>query len=113
DGKNHSIEGSLRLLEGLHARWVYLLRNLSEKDFDKEFFHPGTHSLISLKTNIGIYAWHGEHHLAHIIEAKRNAAILRMKSPCRDSTGLLVEKAGYLSNPAHVLVSISTKKQSQ
>jgi len=75
DGKNHSIEGSLRLLEGLHARWVYLLRNLSEKDFDKEFFHPGTHSLISLKTNIGIYAWHGEHHLAHIIEAKRNAAI--------------------------------------
>lgn len=71
DSKHFPIESSIKILEGVHTRWVYLLKNLSEQDLEKQFRHPETNELISLKTNIGIYAWHCEHHLAHIINAKK------------------------------------------
>ncbi|NGM72055.1 YfiT family bacillithiol transferase [Sphingobacterium sp. SGL-16] len=71
DSKDFPIAGSLKLLEGLHARWAYLLRNLSIEEWDKEFVHPESGKTISLKTNLGIYAWHCEHHLAHIVNAKK------------------------------------------
>ena len=61
---------SLKLLEALHERWVYILRNLSEDDLDKEFIHPEQSERISLKENILIYSWHCQHHLAHIKQAK-------------------------------------------
>jgi hypothetical protein len=56
---------SLRLLEALHERWVGLLRALGPADLQREFVHPelGT---IRLDVNIGLYAWHGRHHTAHI-----------------------------------------------
>ena len=34
--------------------------------------HPEMEKLIDLKTNLAIYAWHCEHHLAHIMLAKQN-----------------------------------------
>lgn len=61
---------SLQLLEALHARWVYLLKTLSEEDLNKEFIHPEQSERISLKENILIYSWHCQHHLAHIRQAK-------------------------------------------
>lgn len=56
---------SLSLLDALHARWVTLLRGLGEDDLRREFVHPAS-GPVTLSTNIGIYAWHGRHHLAHI-----------------------------------------------
>ncbi|SHK06402.1 YfiT family bacillithiol transferase [Epilithonimonas mollis] len=61
---------SLQLLEALHARWVYLLKTLSEEDLNKEFIHPEQSAKVSLKENIMIYSWHCQHHLAHIRQAK-------------------------------------------
>lgn len=72
DSKNYSIESSLKILEGLHERWVNLMKNLTESDLEREFLHPETEEKVSLKANIGIYAWHCEHHLTHIINAKQN-----------------------------------------
>lgn len=72
DSKDYPIADSLKILEGLHARWTNLLKNLTEHDWEKEFFHPETKDKIALKTNIGIYAWHCEHHLAHVKNAKQN-----------------------------------------
>ncbi len=64
---------SIDALKALHAKWVYLLRGLSDKDLDKLFIHPATNEKIRLKENIGIYAWHCNHHYAHIEELmKRN-----------------------------------------
>lgn len=71
DGKHGEISPSLELLKGLHLRWGLLLRSLKEKDFDKTFFHPGHKREISLKENLGMYVWHGKHHLAHIEAAKK------------------------------------------
>ncbi|RFU64702.1 putative metal-dependent hydrolase [Peribacillus glennii] len=59
------IDISLSLLEALHKRWTNLLRNLSPSDMEKIFIHPDSGE-VSVGKNIGIYAWHGRHHLAHI-----------------------------------------------
>src|SRR3569832_250635 len=39
DAKTMPIAPSLQLLEGLHARWVTLLRSLSEQDFNRTLNH--------------------------------------------------------------------------
>jgi hypothetical protein len=70
DARDFPVESSLKILEGLHQRWINLLRSLSDVDLDRQFKHPETNELISLKINIGIYAWHCEHHLAHVKNAK-------------------------------------------
>ena len=66
DGKCADISYSLRLLESLHARWVIVLRQLTPEDLMKRFVHPEHTREIHLYQNISLYAWHGEHHLAHI-----------------------------------------------
>lgn len=63
------VQSSIKILEGLHARWTILLRSLTETDLKKEFRHPESDRLISLETNIGLYAWHCLHHLAHVKNA--------------------------------------------
>jgi uncharacterized damage-inducible protein DinB len=59
------IDISLSLLEALHVRWTNFLRSLTPTDMEKTFIHPDSGE-ISVGKNIGIYAWHGRHHLAHI-----------------------------------------------
>lgn len=60
------MERSLDFLEMLHARWVPLLKSLSEDQLNRSFIHPEHGKEVPLKTNIGLYAWHGEHHLGHL-----------------------------------------------
>jgi len=71
DTTNAPIEWSLLLLEGLHKRWVFLLKNLSEDDLKRVFVHPEHGRRISIGENIALYAWHCNHHLAHIRQAKK------------------------------------------
>lgn len=72
DSQGAPVEPSLTLLEGLHARWIKLLEGISETDYARVFVHPESGREIRLDQNLGIYAWHGKHHLAHIAElAKR------------------------------------------
>ncbi len=59
------IEVSLSLLEALHQRWVHLLSHLSSAELKRTFFHPESGE-IQLAWNIGLYAWHGRHHIAQI-----------------------------------------------
>jgi hypothetical protein len=61
---------SLNLLKALHAKWVVLLRQLSSSDLQKEFIHPETKKHVVMHNLLGTYAWHGEHHLAHITSLK-------------------------------------------
>ncbi len=66
DTKSAPINLSLDLLKALHTKWVYFLKGLSPQDLAKEFIHPEGSVAISLGEDIGIYAWHGNHHLAHL-----------------------------------------------
>jgi hypothetical protein len=56
---------SLRILEGVHERWVRLLRSLDASDLQREFLHPES-GPARLERVVGLYAWHGRHHLAQI-----------------------------------------------
>jgi hypothetical protein len=69
DSLDDTIEDSLTLLKGLHSKWGKLLKSLTEAELNKEFIHPEHGKRFSLKENIGIYAWHSNHHLAHIKQA--------------------------------------------
>jgi len=62
-------ETSLRLLEAVHERWIYILRAMADSDFARTFRHP-EHGLRTLDWMIGLYAWHGPHHVAHITALK-------------------------------------------
>ncbi len=66
DSKSAPISLSLNLLKALHAKWVYFLKGLTEDDLNKYFIHPEGFEDIGLKENIGIYAWHCNHHYEHI-----------------------------------------------
>lgn len=59
-------EVSLALLDSLHQRWVELLRGMTAADFARTLRHPelGT---VALDRYLAMYAWHGRHHVAHII----------------------------------------------
>ncbi|MEJ7577376.1 MAG: YfiT family bacillithiol transferase [Pyrinomonadaceae bacterium] len=65
DAKHAPIEVSLNLLDALHERWARLLRSLSPQDFKRTFRHPDL-GVVSLNKTIGLYAWHGRHHVAQI-----------------------------------------------
>ncbi|MCP4441779.1 MAG: putative metal-dependent hydrolase [Aureispira sp.] len=72
DGVDNNIKHSLLLLTGLHQKWANLLRSLTKDKLDRTFTHPEHGQIFSLKENIGIYAWHCNHHLAHIEQALAN-----------------------------------------
>jgi uncharacterized damage-inducible protein DinB len=65
DAKNAAAELSLSLLDGLHARWVCLVKSLAAADFARTLKHPERGTL-TLDQLLNLYAWHSRHHLAHI-----------------------------------------------
>ncbi len=72
DSKTSDIDSSLKILEGLHTRWILLLKNLKDTDLEREFIHPENNKKIRIDENIGVYAWHCNHHLAHITTLKNS-----------------------------------------
>ncbi|HEX5132475.1 MAG TPA: putative metal-dependent hydrolase [Candidatus Krumholzibacteria bacterium] len=70
DAKTAPVDWSLGLLENLHARWVMLLRSMTEADFRRTLFHPESGNL-SLDTLTLLYEWHGRHHTAHIASLRK------------------------------------------
>lgn len=69
DVKEVPIEASLQILRGVHARLTSLLKDMNIKEFNRTFTHPESGKSIDLAYNLGMYAWHGRHHLAHIKSA--------------------------------------------
>jgi uncharacterized damage-inducible protein DinB len=62
-------EWSLELVEAVHARWVMLLKTLTEEQWQRGFKHvergPST-----LEAATMLYAWHSLHHVAHITQLR-------------------------------------------
>jgi uncharacterized damage-inducible protein DinB len=71
DAKNLSIKVSLSLLDALHTRWVHTLKKLSDSDYERSVFHPGSKREMSIKFLIHLYSWHGKHHCAHITSLRK------------------------------------------
>jgi hypothetical protein len=66
DSRAGDVGAPLALLAGLHARWVQLLRAMTEGQFARSFFHPETGQTVGLSAALCYYAWHGRHHTAQV-----------------------------------------------
>ena len=71
DSRKVPIAVSLDLLDALHLRWVALLRSMDPADFNRGLRHPEHGRVFTLKQMLGLYAWHGRHHVAHITSLKK------------------------------------------
>jgi hypothetical protein len=72
DSRVTPVDVSLALVENLHARWVVLLRSLKAADWERTLTHSQA-GVMSLNLLLGLYAWHGAHHVAHITALRRRS----------------------------------------
>ncbi|MFY0642846.1 MAG: putative metal-dependent hydrolase [Bacteroidia bacterium] len=69
DSQVDEIDASISILVGLHEKLGILLRNLSDEQLKREYMHPEHGRTLTVEETIGLYAWHSNHHLAHIKNA--------------------------------------------
>jgi hypothetical protein len=65
DAREAPIDFSLSLLISLHGRWVHMLRELPATAWSRTLNNPDMGDL-TVDGLLAIYAWHGQHHVAHI-----------------------------------------------
>ncbi len=70
DVKNLSVDISITLLYSLHRRWIEFILSFGEQDFQKTILHPEYNKNFTLWYLLGLYAWHGKHHVAHITQLR-------------------------------------------
>ena len=70
DTRETPIEVSLALMDSLHDRWVRLLRSITPDQWQRKFRHPEL-GVLTVERNLGLYAWHGKHHVAHVTELRK------------------------------------------
>jgi hypothetical protein len=66
DVQHLPINISITLLHALHARWHEFLNHFSPADWQRTVYHPEQKKEFTLWVLLGMYAWHGRHHTAHI-----------------------------------------------
>jgi len=67
DVKETPINVSLTLLHALHTRWYAMLKTVDAVTLQQRLvIHPAQGKEMTLWFLLGMYAWHGRHHVAHI-----------------------------------------------
>ncbi|MFN1835543.1 YfiT family bacillithiol transferase [Balneola sp. MJW-20] len=59
------LELSLNMLENVHEKMARIFSNLTDEELKREYIHPES-GAFSLRKAAALYAWHSNHHLAHI-----------------------------------------------
>jgi uncharacterized damage-inducible protein DinB len=70
DVENLPVNISLTLLHALHQRWYEFLKHFTDAAWNRTIFHPERKKDMTLWELLGLYAWHGRHHTAHITALK-------------------------------------------
>lgn len=70
-----AVEPSLLLLQGLHRRWVELLRSLGPAELERPWHVPDKPVTYPLWRLPLVYGWHGDHHVAQILRAREHYGI--------------------------------------
>jgi uncharacterized damage-inducible protein DinB len=65
DTRATPIDVSLALVDALHLRWVNVLRAVTDEQWRRSIHHPDN-GRMRLDYLLGLYAWHGRHHVAHV-----------------------------------------------
>lgn len=71
DVQNLPVNLSITLLFALHRRWHEFLDHFTREDWERTVFHPEQKKQLTLWQLLGMYAWHGRHHTAHVTELRR------------------------------------------
>jgi hypothetical protein len=71
DTKRLPVDCSLKIIEGVHRRIVALLSSRKLNDYSRQYFHPEDGTTYRLDQATALYAWHCEHHLAHISSTRQ------------------------------------------
>ena len=71
DSLNMPVKPAMRMLKGTHQRWTALLKSMTNKQFERTFHHPEQNQDSDLRTYLAHYAWHCDHHFAHIENLKK------------------------------------------
>jgi uncharacterized damage-inducible protein DinB len=66
DVKQIPITTSIALLNALHSRWHSAVHLLPQEEWHQTVTHPEHKDGMSLWHLLGVYSWHGRHHVAHI-----------------------------------------------
>lgn len=62
---------SVTLLHALHNKWTALVRDVTtEQWLNRSIYHPEQKTVMSLWMLLGLYAWHGKHHVSQINQLK-------------------------------------------
>ena len=83
DACDGPVEESLELLDALHLRWCRLMRGMSQDDWKRKVIHPEDGER-TCQDFLIIYAWHGYHHLAHIMDLCNRKGWYPKKVPSRE-----------------------------
>jgi|SRR6185437_6536398 len=70
DGRSGPIEPSLRIYEGVIARWLRFYESLAPEQWGRKFSNPEWGTL-TVEDALRGMAWHSRHHTAHITELRR------------------------------------------
>ncbi|HMP88258.1 MAG TPA: putative metal-dependent hydrolase, partial [Lacibacter sp.] len=60
------VNNALTLLHTVHARLYDLYSHLQADEWKRTYFHPGSGTSHDLWYLLGLYAWHGKHHVAQV-----------------------------------------------
>lgn len=61
------IQVSISLIQALHTRLVANLINLDSEFYkNRTFYHAGYERTYTIGAVLGLYSWHGKHHIEHI-----------------------------------------------
>jgi uncharacterized damage-inducible protein DinB len=66
DNEKVPVNVSVTLLHALHQRWLGTIKDLSESEWERKVTHPESGREMTLWFLLGLYAWHGKHHVKHI-----------------------------------------------
>lgn len=66
EAKSAPVELSLPLIDYLHKRWTVMLKNITGEQLKRRLYHPETKQEMTIEQLMHLYAWHSDHHLAHV-----------------------------------------------
>ena len=66
DYKTMPIAWSLKHIEVIHYKIVYIYESLSKEDWKKQWVHPDTKKVMTIEQTAHMYSWHCTHHFTQI-----------------------------------------------
>lgn len=57
---------STAIIDAVHAKWAFLMEKMTARDWQRTYVHPEYGKIFPLFAVASNYAWHGQHHLAHL-----------------------------------------------